>query len=81
MKKKSAEPDGSKIEFHNWNSSSAENFREKSVYPENTLDYSEEQLRNLSAHLHSLWERDRTRLSREINEELGQILSILKPFE
>jgi signal transduction histidine kinase len=78
VKKKSAEPGGGDLEFRNWNSDSAENFREKSVHPEKSPDYSEEQLRNLSAHLHSLWERDRTRLSREINEELGQILSILK---
>jgi signal transduction histidine kinase len=78
VKKKSAEPGDGKLEFRDLNSNSAENFREKSVHPENTLDYSEAQLRNLSAHLHSLWERDRTRLSREINEELGQILSILK---
>jgi len=42
------------------------------------LKKSEEQLRHLSAHLHTLREEERSRLSREINEELGQILSILK---
>lgn len=42
------------------------------------LKESQEQLRTLSAHLHDLREEERSRLSREINEELGQILSILK---
>jgi len=42
------------------------------------LQESQEQLRTLSAHLHELREEERSRLSREINEELGQILSILK---
>jgi PAS domain S-box-containing protein len=42
------------------------------------LKKSQEQLRTLSAHLHDLQEEERSRLSREINEELGQILSILK---
>ena len=42
------------------------------------LKESQEQLRTLSAHLHDLQEEERSRLSREINEELGQILSILK---
>ncbi|UCF64820.1 MAG: hypothetical protein JSW33_03015 [bacterium] len=45
---------------------------------DNSLRHSEDQLRNLSAHLQTLRERERSRLSREINEELGQILSILK---
>ena len=42
------------------------------------LKESQQQLRTLSAHLHDLREEERSRLSREINEELGQILSILK---
>ena len=42
------------------------------------LKKSEEQFHKLSAYLHRVREEDRSRLSREINEELGQILSILK---
>ena len=45
---------------------------------EEGLQRSQEQLRNLYAHLHALYERERARISRDINEELNQILSVLK---
>jgi two-component system sensor histidine kinase UhpB len=45
---------------------------------EEHLQRSQEQLRNLSAHLNNLRENERTRISRDINEELNQILSVLK---
>ncbi|MGE5256867.1 MAG: ATP-binding protein [Hyphomicrobiales bacterium] len=42
------------------------------------LRSSREQLRNLSAHLQSIREEERTRLSREIHDELGQAMTALK---
>lgn len=45
---------------------------------EKELRHSQEQLRNLSTHLHSMVEEERTRISREIHDELGQLLTILK---
>jgi signal transduction histidine kinase len=39
---------------------------------------SREQLRNLSAHLQSVREEERTRMAREIHDELGQSLTALK---
>lgn len=39
---------------------------------------SREQLRNLSAHLHSVREEERTLMAREIHDELGQVLTALK---
>lgn len=43
-----------------------------------TLEQQHEQLRALSAHLESLREQERTRLAREIHDELGQALTGLK---
>jgi two-component system sensor histidine kinase UhpB len=45
---------------------------------EEKLQRSQEQLRNLYAHLHALHEQERSRISRDINEELNQILSVFK---
>ena len=45
---------------------------------EEQLRTSFEQLRQLSAHLQSVREEERTRISREIHDELGQMLTVLK---
>jgi PAS domain S-box-containing protein len=45
---------------------------------EDNLKESYEQLRNLSQHLHSVREEDRTHIAREIHDELGQVLTSLK---
>ncbi len=45
---------------------------------EERLRTSHEQLRSLSAHLESVREEERTRMAREIHDELGQILTALK---
>jgi len=45
---------------------------------EETISKSRERLRNLSARLQSLLEEERTRISREIHDELGQALTALK---
>ena len=45
---------------------------------EEKLVKSRERLRNLTAHLQSLLEEERTRISREIHDELGQSLTALK---
>jgi signal transduction histidine kinase len=45
---------------------------------EQTLRRSQEELRNLSAHLESVREEERTRLAREIHDELGQTMTVLK---
>jgi PAS domain S-box-containing protein len=37
-----------------------------------------EQLRNLSSHLQSIREEERTNIAREIHDELGQVLTVLK---
>ena len=42
------------------------------------IRHSREQLRNLSAHLQSVREEERTRMAREIHDELGQSLTALK---
>ncbi|HQA82408.1 MAG TPA: PAS domain S-box protein [Syntrophales bacterium] len=42
------------------------------------LEESREQLRNLSLHLQSIREEERTRIAREIHDELGQALTALK---
>jgi signal transduction histidine kinase len=42
------------------------------------LEKSHEQLRNLAAHLQSIREEERLRIAREIHDELGQILTVLK---
>ena len=45
---------------------------------EETLRRSQAELRNLSAHLQSVREEERTRLAREIHDELGQTMTALK---
>ena len=45
---------------------------------EEELNHSREQLRSLAAHLQSIREQERTRISREIHDELGQMLTGLK---
>ena len=45
---------------------------------EEELTYSREQLRNLSLHLQSVREEERTAIAREIHDELGQVLTALK---
>jgi signal transduction histidine kinase len=45
---------------------------------EEALRRSQEELRNLSAHLQSVREEERTRLAREIHDELGQTMTALK---
>jgi PAS domain S-box-containing protein len=45
---------------------------------EEKLRNSREQLRNLSAHLHTVREQERTSIAREIHDELGQVLTALK---
>ncbi len=41
------------------------------------IERSREQLRNLSAHLQSVREKERTRIARELHDELGQLLTAL----
>jgi PAS domain S-box-containing protein len=41
------------------------------------LERSREQMRNLSAHLQSVREKERTRIARELHDELGQLLTAL----
>jgi two-component system sensor histidine kinase UhpB len=45
---------------------------------EEKLMQTTEQLRNLSAHLQSVREEERTNIAREIHDELGQVLTVLK---
>jgi PAS domain S-box-containing protein len=45
---------------------------------EDELQKSREQLRDLSAHLQSRLEEERTRIAREIHDEFGQVLTVLK---
>jgi DNA-binding NarL/FixJ family response regulator/two-component sensor histidine kinase len=45
---------------------------------EGELEHSRQQLRDLTAHLQSVREEERTRIAREIHDELAQILTILK---
>ena len=42
------------------------------------LEHSREELRNLSTHLQTVREEERTRIAREIHDELGQTLTALK---
>ena len=45
---------------------------------ERALEQSREELRNLSEHLQRVRERERTRIAREVHDELGQFLTALK---
>jgi two-component system sensor histidine kinase UhpB len=45
---------------------------------EEKLIQTTEQLRNLSSHLQSIREEERTNIAREIHDELGQVLTVLK---
>jgi signal transduction histidine kinase len=45
---------------------------------EKALEQSREELRNLSEHLQRVRERERTRIAREVHDELGQFLTALK---
>jgi PAS domain S-box-containing protein len=45
---------------------------------EDELKLSHMQLRNLSAHLQSITEEERTKIAREVHDELGQVLTALK---
>ncbi|MGH7491315.1 MAG: 7TM diverse intracellular signaling domain-containing protein [bacterium] len=47
------------------------------AHAERELKHSQEELRNLSAHLERLREEERIHISREIHDELGQVLSTL----
>jgi PAS domain S-box-containing protein len=47
------------------------------AHAERELKHSQEELRNLSAHLERLREEERIHIAREIHDELGQVLSIL----
>jgi signal transduction histidine kinase len=58
--------DGNKIFFH------------MVKQAEEKLKASQEQLRNLSRHIESIREEERTRLARELHDELGQLLTGLK---
>ncbi len=52
--------------------------KETQVRREKALEQSREELRNLSEHLQRVRERERTRIAREVHDELGQFLSVLK---
>lgn len=58
--------------------SALERREEQRRQAEAELRGSQEQLRNLSSHLESVREEERTRLAREIHDELGQGLTALK---
>ncbi len=45
---------------------------------EESLEFSRQQLRQLSAHLQSIREEERARMAREIHDEFGQVLTALK---
>ncbi|WP_312932236.1 PAS domain S-box protein [Pseudomonas sp.] len=45
---------------------------------EQALERSQEQLRELSAHLESVREEEKARIAREVHDELGQMLTVLK---
>ena len=49
----------------------------ESKQAKNELEQSRERLRNLSAHLESIREKERTRIARELHDELGQLLTAL----
>ena len=53
-------------------------FKEAQLRREKALEQSREELRNLSEHLQRVRERERTRIARQVHDELGQFLSVLK---
>ena len=53
-------------------------FKEAQIRREKALEQSREELRNLSEHLQRVRERERTRIARQVHDELGQFLSVLK---
>jgi signal transduction histidine kinase len=52
--------------------------KEIQLRKEKALEQSREELRNLSEHLQRVRERERTRIAREVHDELGQFLTALK---
>jgi PAS domain S-box-containing protein len=52
--------------------------KEAQLRKEKALEESQEELRNLSEHLQRVRESERTRIAREVHDELGQFLSALK---
>ncbi len=52
--------------------------KEVQLRREKALEESREELRNLSEHLQRVRERERTRIAREVHDELGQFLTALK---
>lgn len=50
----------------------------KRIYKESELEYSYKQLRALTKYLESVREEERAKISREIHDELGQSLTVLK---
>jgi PAS domain S-box-containing protein len=52
--------------------------KENQLRKEKALEQSREELRHLSEHLQRVRERERTRIAREVHDELGQFLTALK---
>jgi len=52
--------------------------QKEKLHAENEMQEMNEQLRNLAAHLQNVREEEQTRISREIHDELGQMLTAIK---